>query len=94
MKSLPPNTQLLLAAHRFAQAPRDARSEVAAAIALPVEGRLYEQLRDACANGLKAKPAELHLVAEGIGELIAAIGVMLPPRVAAGSDQLQLPIRG
>ncbi len=91
MKTLSPNAELLLAAWRFAHAPRENRESLSIAIELPVEGRLYCQLRDACRNALKAEARDVHLVTAGIGELITAIGEMLPPRVPAGSSQLQLP---
>lgn len=91
MKELPNNNRLLLAAWRFQTSPREARAELAEAVMLPVEGVLFNQLRDACRRGLDVKPAELHLLLEGIGELIAAIGAHLPPRVPAGAGQLPLP---
>ncbi len=92
MKTLPNNQRLLLAAWRFQTKPNDPhrRLDLFDAVKLKVEGRLYEQLRDACQRGLNAKPGEMHLVTEGIGELMRAIGEELPPRPPAGAARNQL----
>lgn len=91
MTELPPNSELLWSASLFKTDPAKGRERLAAAVELPVAGQLYEQLRTACQNALKAPRIDLPLACEGIGEVIAAIrrDVMpdpAPPRLPYRAD--------
>src|SRR5260221_8249771 len=74
MSGFPPNTDLLIAVRHFIADQSVGRARLQSSLALKVEGLLHLQLRDAARNALRAPPADIHLVLEGLRELMRAIG--------------------
>lgn len=90
--------RLLSAATRFALDPadRDSRADLRAALEAPVEGPLYERLRIAAENALKAPPENYALVKQGLGDLIRTISADATRRKDAekAEQQRQQELRG
>jgi hypothetical protein len=90
---LPPNTRLILAVHRYIGDPKKYAGELVTVSALEVEGLLHNQLRDAAKRAIMVRDSERHLVLEGMGELLRAIGNdALLRRNAAFSDEPPAPL--
>lgn len=89
-QALSANVELLVSAHLFCVDPARARERVERAIESEVTGLLYNQLRDACRNALKAPKSDLPLACSAIGDLITAIGTV-PPQGNTKQSDARLP---
>jgi hypothetical protein len=90
VKSLPPNSELLVSAFYFLADPKAGRQRLVQALELEVDGALHDRLQRAARNALAARPGDWPLVRDSLSELIRVIRLEAERQKDAERRQPQL----